>query len=220
MRNSAVHDGRSRAKAGDYRNGSGRMRVLRSRGVCLLLLVTTAILLAGCSTTRTFSSSPRTTIEQLLISQSLERSLADATLSLPPGTEVVVETSTLSGDGAFANQFVIGWLRERGLLVKKDNAPFHIQVVLHAFGTEQVQTFFGIPPIQSSLIPVSLPELSFYKKVEEQGYARFHMEVSDQKSGQLVEDTNIYEGQVSYTRYTYIFIFSSTSTDIIPPPPP
>lgn len=219
MTHTVVHDRRSRATARGCWNGSGRRSVRQSRCCYLLLLVVVAALLAGCSTSRTFTGSPRTTIEQLLISQSIERSLADARLSLVPGTEVMVETATLSGDGAFANKVITGWLRKRGLLVKSSDAPYHIQVVLHGLGTEQLQSFFGIPPIQSSLIPVSLPELSFYKSVEEQGYARFHLEISDQKSGQLVEATDIYEGQVSYTRYTYLLVFSSTSTDIVPPPP-
>lgn len=184
----------------------------------LLLLAITACLLAGCSTSRQVSNTARTTVEQLLISQSIERSLSNASLSLAPGEEVLVETATLSGDGEFAKQIVTGWLRERGLLVKGADAPYRIRVVLHAFGTNQRETFFGIPPIQSFVLPISTPELSFYKAIHQRGYTRLHMEISDTQSGQLQEATDTYEGDVYFSRYTFLLVFSTDSTDLVPPP--
>lgn len=111
----------------------------------------------------------------------------------------------------------MGWLREKGLQVR-DEAPYVVRVTLHALGTDQTETFFGVPPIQSLIFPLALPELTFYRAVRQRGYTRLQMEISDQKTGEMVMETIPSEGAVFFNQYTFLLVFAFQRTDIVPPP--
>jgi hypothetical protein len=183
--------------------------------VALLLSVTQS----ACSLTYKNSNTPRTPIEQLLLSQSLERSLTDAIPPVLPGQAVVVEVGSLSADQAFAGSLIERWLVREGLWLPKDGKEaLLVRVTLHAFGTDQAETFFGIPAIQSSLIPMSLPELAFYKAIRQRGYARLSMDILDKKTGQFLRSTPLYEGDTYFNQYTVLLLLGFRSTDLLPPP--
>jgi hypothetical protein len=180
-----------------------------------------SLTLSACSLAYKNSNTSRTPVEQLLLSQSLERSLTDAIPPTPPGQTVVVEVGSLSADEKFAGSLIERWLVREGLLLPKDKdgkEALLVRVTLLAFGTEQEETFFGIPAIQSSLIPVSLPELAFYKAVRQRGYARLSMDILDKKTGQFLRSTPLYEGDTHFNQYTVLLLFSFRSTDLLPPP--
>lgn len=172
----------------------------------------------GCSAAQKTTVTPRSAWEQLLLTQSLERTLGSATIPLHPGESVSVEATGLTGDKDFAREFVVGWLRQKGLQVRTESPKYQIRIILHAFGTEQSETFFGIPAIQSSIIPFALPELSIYKDVKQRGYTRLNLEVSDKKSGALIATSPAYEGDVYFNQYTFLFVLGHSSTDVVPPP--
>ena len=174
--------------------------------------------LAGCSATKNTTATARSTWEQLLLSQSLQRSLSSATMPLKPGVSVGVEAVGLTGDKDFARDLVSGWLREKGLRVGAEAPTYLIRVILHAFGTEQSESFVGVPEIQSTIIPFALPELSFYKAIKQRGYTRLNLEVSDKKSGALIDFSPIYEGNVYFNQTVFLLMFGTSSTDIVPPP--
>ena len=185
-------------------------------GIACMVLINFG--LSGCSATQNTTTTARSTWEQLLLSQSLQRTLGSATIPLKPGETVNVEAIGLTGDKDFARELVVGWLRQKGLQVQTEAPQYLIRVILHSFGTEQSQTFFGIPAIQSTIIPFSLPELSIYKDVKQRGYTRLNLEVSDKKSGALIASSPVYEGDIYFNQLTYLFIFGHSSTDVVPPP--
>lgn len=174
--------------------------------------------LAGCSATQRTTTTARSTWEQLLLSQSLQRTLNSAKIPLNPGVTVGIEAVGLTGDKDFARDLVAGWLREKGLHVGAEAPKYLIRIILHAFGTEQSESFVGIPAIQSTIIPFALPELSFYKAVKQRGYTRLNLEVSDKKSGALIDSSPVYEGDVYFNQTTFLLMFGHSSTDIVPPP--
>lgn len=89
------------------------------------------LLLAGCSVTREVSKSPRTAVEQLLLSQAVERSLKDLTLPIPDGAAVVVEAATLTADHRFVEQVVADRLGKLGLRVTKpEEAVYRVRVIV------------------------------------------------------------------------------------------
>ena len=183
-----------------------------------LVLVLISILLSGCSQTQNTTTTARSTWEQLLLSQSLQRSLSSATIPLNPGETVAVEAVGLTGDKDFAQSMVVSWLRQQGLYVRDEESTYLVRIILHAFGTEQSQSFFGVPAIQSTIIPFALPELSLYKAVRQRGYSRLSLEVSDKKSGILIASSPVYEGDVYFNQITFLLALGYNSTDIVPPP--
>ncbi len=193
---------------------------LRGRYARLTLGLMLGLSVVGCSVTYETTKSGRAPIEQLLLTQSLERGLIDALLPVRPGQAVVVETVGLTGDQAFAGAIIEKWLVREGLLLPKDGKEsLMARVTLDAFGTLQDQTFFGIPPIGGGLFPISLPELAFYKASRQRGLARFSVDFIDKKTGRLVSSTPVYEGDAYYNQYTFLFSFDLTRTDLLPPLP-
>ena len=179
------------------------------------------VCITGCAATRETTKSPRSPIEQLLLTQSLRRGLAEASLPLNPKNTVFIETIGLTADQAFAQAVVTSWVGQQGLHVRatREEARYHMKVQLHAFGTELEKTFFGLPPITSVLIPFSLPEITLYGIIKQLGYAQFSFDIIDSKNGQLLRSTPTFEGHSSITSYTFLIFFTFRTSDLTPPPP-
>jgi hypothetical protein len=89
---------------------------------------------------------------------------------------------------------------------------------VQALGTVQGETFFGMPPVQSVIIPFALPELTLYKRQAQTGYMRYSLDIYDSSTGRLVRSTPWYAGSSYYNQYTFLFLFKYNSTDLILPP--
>lgn len=200
---------------------------------CAALGVVIAVALTGCSATRETTRTFRTSVEQLLISQSVERGLNAAADVLPPKRSVVVEVAGLTDDHQFAREIVVEWLRQQGWQIatkerkeegkktKEEGTPerYLVHVLMYALGTEQAQSFLGIPATQGTLIPISIPELAVYKAQRQHGYARFAFNLIETPSGRLIAASPVLEGTVYFNQYTVLFAFTFHKTDIVPPPP-
>lgn len=182
------------------------------------LVAVTLLFMVGCSTTQRNTQSPRTAVEQLLLSEAVKRSLprdSSGLLPIPRGANVAVSTVGMTPDQAVLQQVVAGWLGQQGYLVQKEgkDATHRIDVIVEALGTELSGTFMGMPPIQSQIIPFSLPELSFYKSQYQTGYAKFHMNIFD-VAGNFMGSTSAFLADSYYNDYTVLFVLSHTSTDL------
>lgn len=209
------------------------------------------MLLFGCALPREPTRTSRTAIEQLLLSQSITRSVKHLSVPLPSGQPVVVDlagfpqdrsilqapfsTPQIATTGRPADLPVIrheasdlpvvlgkveARLGELGLPVRtrREEARYLLRVVVEALGTEQGETFFGMPPVQSVLIPFALPQLTLYEEQRQQAYARFTMDVYDARTGELIRSTPWYEGSAYYNQYTVFFFFSFKGTDLVATP--
>jgi hypothetical protein len=182
-------------------------------GIALTLAV------QGCSLSYENTKSARAPIEQLVLAQSLKRSLVDVPVPVPQGRSIAVEAIGLTSDQAFAGALIEKWLMHEGFQVPKDGKEEVVaRVTLDAFGTQQDQTFFGIPPIAGGFIPISTPELALYKAARQQGVSRFSIDFLEKKNGQLIGSTSLREGDAYYNQYTILFAFSFRRTDLLPPP--
>ena len=198
------------------------------------------LLLAGCALPREQSKTPRSAIEQLLLGQALERSLIRLAVSIPEGRAVTVEATgfiaetelplTLGKPGelvhqgysdvSFARDMVSRRLGQLGLFIppRKEQAGYIIRVIIQALGTEQATLFFGLPSIQTALLPVGVPEITIYKGQHQRALARLSLDIFDASTGHLLESTPWYEGSAYYDQYTMLLWFSFRSTDLEPPP--
>ena len=63
------------------------------------------------------------------------------------------------------------WLGKQGYAIQKKEelASYRINIIAAALGTELGDSFFGMPPVTSQLIPFSLPELAIYKNQYQTG---------------------------------------------------
>jgi hypothetical protein len=184
-----------------------------------LILTIMGVVMTGCSATRESTKTARNTVEQLLISQSMERGLDVAAKLPPPNGAVVVESAGLTEDNKFAREIVVEWLRQQGWHITSKEGAYLVHLMIYALGTDQALSFFGIPATQGTLIPVSIPELALYKAQRQHGYARFAFSVIETPSGRLITSTPVLEGDVYFNQFTVLFAFSFHSTDLAPPPP-
>ncbi|HJR76183.1 MAG TPA: hypothetical protein VJ805_04390 [Nitrospiraceae bacterium] len=113
-----------------------------------------------------------------------------------------------------------GRLGELGLPLRtrREDARYLFRVVVEALGTEQGETFFGMPPVQSVLIPFALPQITLYEEQRQRAYARFTIDVYDARTGELIRSTAWYEGSAYYNQYTVFFFFSFKGSDLVATP--
>lgn len=178
-------------------------------------------LLSACSSTQKITNSARTATEQLLITEAVMRSLPkqrDLPFPIPRGASVKLDIAGISADKDIVKGIVAGWLGLHGYIVQDENASHRINIVVNSLGTELATTFFGIPPIQASLIPISLPELSLYKSENQSGYARFHFDIFELPSGRFLASSSPFLAGTFYNAYTVLLLFTFNKTDLVSPP--
>ncbi|MDV6343897.1 hypothetical protein [Nitrosomonas sp. Is37] len=181
-------------------------------------------LLSACSTTQKMTNSHRSATEQLLISEAVMRSLSkqpESALPIPQGANVKLDISGISPDKDFILAVVAGWLGEHGYTVQgsAENATYHINIVINSLGTELGNTFFGIPTVQASLIPLSLPELAIYKAEYQTGYANFYFDIFELPSNRFVGSSSPFIADTFYNAYTVLLVFTHKRTDLVSPLP-
>jgi len=147
-----------------------------------------------------------------------------------PAMSSLAETSTTAsgtsgvfspaGDLAFVKEAVASHLGVLGYRMAKreEDAAFLVRVVVQSFGTSQSTSFFGMPPIQSVLIPFSLPQLTVYQHLAQDGYVRYGVHVIDRASGRLVYSTAWHSHRTYHDQYTLLFFITFRATDLEDPP--
>ncbi len=186
-------------------------------------------MLPGCGTMNTLPppASP-TAIQQFLMAQAVERSLPvekTIPLSLTYGDTVSLDVTGLSDEtGLTITQQLLkgtigGWLGERGLKIVSEaqNAKYRVHILVQSLGIEQENSLFGIPPIQSTLIPIALPQMSVYAKQNLSGYTRFRLDIYQAATGQFVRSTPWFQGSTYFNEYTVLFFIDFQRTDLIGP---
>jgi hypothetical protein len=214
-----------------------------------ILLASFVPLLASCTIPREITKSARSAIEQLLLSEALNRSLLDVALPLSIDEPLYMEVTGLqlgylspmvplpsvsssgevsttgsstsgtfspAGDLAFVKEAVAAHLGVLGyrLTRREEDASYLVRVFVHSFGTSQSISFFGMPPIQSVLIPFSLPQLTVYQNLAQDGYVRYGVQVIERGSGRLFYSTPWHSNRTYHDQYTLLFFFTWRVTDL------
>lgn len=128
------------------------IRTFRTHRIPATIVSTVAI--AGCSITHKATQSQRTNVEQLLITEAVQRSLPediDKLLPIPGGTAVTLQTSVISvptevsTEKFLVQQVIEGWLGQNGYAIQKDekNATYRVSVIVGALGRNWVAIFLG-----------------------------------------------------------------------------
>jgi hypothetical protein len=210
------------------------------RSLTAAQIITLLVGLTGCAIEQEISRTPRTAVEQLLLTGAVDRALTNLTLTLPAQASLHLEVSgfyidrarlnmrdTTSGtmqdptiDFLFVRDTVAVTLGRMGYRIRKreDHPAYLVRVSIEALGTMQGLTFIGMPPVQSVLLPFALPELTLYKHQAQSGYARFHLEVFDNLTGDYKGSSATIIGRTYYDQTTALFFLTWVSTDLTAPP--
>ena len=179
-------------------------------------------LLSGCAVANILPApiSPTMT-EQLLMAQAVELSLEPSdppnAIPLPPEESICLATTGLTSNQQFMMGVISGWLGKQGFMILQDcgSATYRAQIILQTLGTEQAQSFFGMPAVQVALLPFGLPELPIFKVNYQTGHARFSLEFYENKTGKFVRATPWYRGTTYYNDYTVLFFIEFHRTNLI-----
>jgi hypothetical protein len=156
-------------------------------------------------------------MEQLLISEAIARGMTDLSLDLQrTGTSLYLEKTGLTADHPFMADVVEGWLGRLGFHMASDplESELTVRLIVQSIGTNQNIKLLGMPASNSTLVPISLPELALYKRNRQEGYTRFYFDIFDSKSGEYVLSTRDFEGSVKHTRFTLFFVFGFTRSEL------
>ena len=142
---------------------------------------------AGCSTFRT-TETPRTGLEQLLISNAVDQSLDKIDFEPFHGTSVFIDDKYL--DGVDKN-YVLGSVRHRlmssgvTLAAKQEDSDITVEIRSGGLGTDKKETFVGIPEIAIPFpLPVQLPELRLFNSTTQYGTAKLGLAAYATNTGQ------------------------------------
>ena len=200
-----------------------------------ILYIVTA-LVTGCALEQEVSRTPRTAVEQVLLTQAVEKALVNLSVQLPEGVNVDMDVTGLESDRSrldmtntgqgtinrpsrdilYIRDAVAAELGRRGYRVSARGAesPYLVRVMAESFGTMQGNVFVGMPPVQSVLIPFSLPELTLYKRQSQSGYVRLHMDVYDNRTGEFLGSTPKLIGRAYFNQYTVLILATWLRTDV------
>ena len=176
--------------------------------------------LVGCAPVKELPNPDQATaIEQFLMSQAVQNSLhtKEATpIPLQPGESVTLETAGPSAEHRYLIGAISQWLGEQGLLLQSEakQAHYRIHILVESLGTEQSQSFFGIPAVQSVVIPFALPEISVYKAQYQTGFTRFRLDISENSTGKFIRSTPWFQATTYFNEYTLLFFISFYRTNL------
>lgn len=146
-----------------------------------------ALLLAGCSSTKT-SNTARTAKEQLLLSNAVEQSLNKVDFSPLYNQKVYLDEKYLE---CVDKPFVVGSLRHRVMLAggfvvaKPEDAQVVMEVRSGAVGTDTNETFLGTPEIALPGM-LTIPEIRLAERKSQFGYAKLGMVLYDASSKKIL----------------------------------
>ncbi len=144
---------------------------------------------AGCTTTKS-SNTARTGVEQLLISNSVDRALDKVSFQSLAGRNVFLNEKYID---CVDKNYVIASLRHRilregaRLVGKPEEADIVLEMRSGAVGTDTSESFVGIPEIALPGV-VALPEIRLLTRSAQKGTAKLGLVAYDAKTMQVLGD--------------------------------
>ncbi len=182
--------------------------------LAMVVFVFLSILIMSCSSVRV-TMTPRSSLEQRLLTQGLERAVAQLHIEQFRGKRVALDLAGLAEDDLpFAKEFIHVWLAKNGIQVISDQKEIdlRLKVLAMVLAVDQSETLFGTP--EFTLLGIPIPAIVIYRNVRNRGRAELKMFVFDEGSAMLVDEIPLGIGEAKYDRNTILFIISWASTDL------
>jgi hypothetical protein len=192
--------------------------VVMQRARAVAIFAAMALLAGGCASSLT-TNPPRSATEQLLLSSSADRAMANVNLDIFSGRTVYLDLTYFdSYDSKYAEGEIRDALFRAGALLvdKATNADVIIEARSGALAIDSNTTLFGIPtmsvPIPLS-VPVEIPEIAFFKTEKQHSYAKFALLAYVNQSRAHIYSSGPLVGK-AYHDYHKILFLSWLATDI------
>ena len=130
-------------------------------------------------------------MEQLLISNAVDQTMDKTVLPDVLGKKVFLEEKYLD---AVDKGYIVGSMRRKllnagAMLVDaKEGSDVTIELCSGGVGTDNTESFVGVPGLTVPGLPVELPEVRLYEKKSQFGTAKLNVVAYDTPSGQMVYD--------------------------------
>ena len=167
----------------------------------------------GC-TSRTVSNTPRTAIEQLLLSTAVDKALSKVQVPELAGEKAYLDFSDLRAyDGEYVESAFRACVAKNGLIVveETDEADYTVRVSSGGLGNEYKEFLLGIPALPVPGSPMTLPEVALFKAVEQDGI--FKLFVVFYADGKLVS-ANHYYGKAERDETFFLWMRFQPKDDI------
>ncbi len=157
---------------------------------CTLAIASLFLGFSGCTTTRT-TDTARTGMEQLLISNAVDQTMGKTTLPDVFGKKVFVEEKYLD---AVDKGYIVGSMRQKllasgaSLMDAKEGSDVTIELYSGAVGTDNVETYMGVPGLTVPGLPVELPEVRLFEKKSQFGTAKIGVTAYETPTGKMMFD--------------------------------
>ncbi len=150
--------------------------MLHFSGRSMAVPVALCLILSGCTTSKR-SSTPRTAVEQLLISNAIDQSLDKVSFTPFGGHTVYVEEKYVD---SIDKSYLVGSVRHRLLAAgarltdKPEDAAITMELRSGGVGTDTSESFLGTPEI---VLPgmLTVPEVRLLTKTQQSGTAKIGM---------------------------------------------
>jgi hypothetical protein len=167
-------------------------RVMRDRRTRSFSAALAVMALVGCTSIST-TNTPRTSTEQLLISNAIDGALDKINFTPFAGTNVYLEEKYVEG---VDSKYLIASVRHRvlhagaRLVSKPDEADVVLELRNGGIGTASQDSYVGTPQIG---IPgmVSLPEVKLLERKRQQGAAKIGLVAYDSRTGEILGEGGI-----------------------------
>ena len=183
----------------------------RARRLGCALAACAVLAAAGCGTTRQ-SDTPRTAIEQLLISTAVDQVLRMVDFSPLAGKAVFVDDRYLD---AVDRKYIVASVRYHLLLAgaklrdSKKDADVVLELRSGGVGTDREDLLIGLnnvplPSSQKIVLPITVPDAPLITRSAQRATVKIGMVAYDAKTGELFADAGL---QVSTSDYQQWIIF-------------
>ena len=166
----------------------------------LLPIVLLCAASAGCGTTK-WTDTRRTAMEQLLITDAMDRAVSRMDFKAVAGKEVYLDTAPLElvTDSPYLASLLRQHMLSSGCIVResRSEADYVVEVRAGAVGTDRREVVFGVPAtrIPAMLpvpgIPSNVPELPLATRTEQRAVAKIAAFAYNRKSGRPVWQSGV-----------------------------
>ena len=158
--------------------------------VLLSVLGLVGLVSFGCATART-TDTARTGIEQLLISNAVDRALDKFDFSMLRGHSVFIDDKYID---CVDKGYLLASIRERvlchgaSIAPKIDAAEVALEIRSGGMGTDNAEVFVGTPKLSvPGLMPLELPEVKLWNRTSHLGTAKIGILAYDAKTGVIIQ---------------------------------
>ncbi|MBW2418987.1 MAG: hypothetical protein JRH19_10600 [Deltaproteobacteria bacterium] len=192
----------------------------------ITVLALLPLLLGACALGPGQPPMPRTATQVSLVTTAIGRSFEKLDWPDFKGRKVVIHSGVpgesigapaLTLDESYLRAAAEMRIMQAGGVVVEDEARANVvlNVVAHSIGLNRDTRFAGLKGVSGGgLIPITIPELAFYKRTYARGYADIEIGLADLKSRRLLHSSGPARGNTFFKRRVVMLFFQRKWTDL------